>query len=130
VSPGDTICNGATDNAAGVAAVLAIACGIAALPNPPRRSVVLAFWDSEEDELIGSAHYVANPLVPLASTIAYVNFDIQGANLLPSLRNFTFAVGPETGGTPLRALVDPIAAGSALDVRALGFIFGQGAATT
>ena len=33
------------------------------------------------------------------TTVAYVNFDIQGANLLPSLRNTTFAVGAETGGS-------------------------------
>jgi hypothetical protein len=123
---GDTICNGATDNAAGTAAVLAIGRSIAALPTPPRRSVILAFWDVEEDGLLGSAHYVDNPLVPLASTIAYVNFDIQGANLLPSLRNFTFAVGPETGGSILRSMLDEVAGTSSLDVRALSFLFGQG----
>lgn len=42
---GDTVCNGATDNAAGVAAVLGIGRAIAGLPNPPRRSVILALWD-------------------------------------------------------------------------------------
>ena len=41
-------------------------------------------------------HYVQNPLVPLAQTVGYVNFDIQGANVLPSLRDTTFAVGAET----------------------------------
>ena len=40
-----------------------------------------------------------NPLVPLAKTVAYVNFDIQGANLLPSLRNTTFAIASESGGS-------------------------------
>ena len=50
-SSGDTICNGATDNAAGVAAVLAIARSIAGQAVKPRRSVVLALWDSEEDGL-------------------------------------------------------------------------------
>ena len=55
VEVGDTVCNGATDNATGVAAALAIGRGIAALPTPPRRSVILAFWDAEEDGLRGSA---------------------------------------------------------------------------
>ena len=36
------VCNGATDNAAGTAVVLAIARGIAALPAPPKRSVLIA----------------------------------------------------------------------------------------
>src|SRR5829696_6396176 len=72
---GDTICNGATDNAAGVAAVLAIARSIAR--NPTRRSVIVAFWDREEDGLLGSLAYTQSPLVPLADTVGYVNFDIQ-----------------------------------------------------
>ncbi|HYD50533.1 MAG TPA: M20/M25/M40 family metallo-hydrolase, partial [Terriglobales bacterium] len=79
------VCNGATDNAAGTVAVLAIARELADNPRPLRRSVVIAFWDAEEDGLLGSEHYIGNPLVPLAQTVAYVNFDIQGANLLPSL---------------------------------------------
>ena len=48
---------------------------------------ILALWDREEDGLLGSAYYVNHPLVPLDKTVGYVNFDIQGANLLPSLRN-------------------------------------------
>ena len=85
-SSGDQICNGATDNAAGVASVLAIGRAIAAQPTKPRRSVVLALWDSEEDGLLGSRYYADHPLVPLADTVAYVNFDIQGSNVSPSLR--------------------------------------------
>lgn len=125
VRPGDTVCNGATDNAAGVAAVLGIARGVAALPTPPRRSIVFAFWDAEEDGLAGSLYYSNNPLVPMASTIAYINFDIQGANLLPSLRDFTAAVGAETG-IGLGAMVAAAAATTDLGERQLSFIFGQG----
>jgi Zn-dependent M28 family amino/carboxypeptidase len=122
---GDTVCNGATDNAAGVAAVLAVGRAIASLPNPPRRSVILVLWDREEDGLLGSQFYVQNPLVPLASTIAYVNFDIQGANLLPSLKNFSAAVSPETGGAVLRGFVDDAVDGEGLGTRKLSYIFGQ-----
>ena len=70
---------------------------------PPRRSVLVAFWDREEDGLLGSSEFVANPIVPLDQMVAYLNFDIQGSNLLPSLRETTVMVGAETGGP---ALVD------------------------
>ena len=48
--------------------------------------MIVALWDAEEDGLLGSAAYVADPIVPLAQTVAYVNFDIQGTNIAPSLR--------------------------------------------
>jgi hypothetical protein len=121
----DTIRNGATDNATGVAAALQIGRALAASSTKPRRSVVLAFWDREEDGLLGSAHYVQNPLVPLADTVGYVNFDIQGANLLPSLRETTFAVGAETGGARLRDIITAAAGGRSVDTTQLSAIFGQ-----
>jgi hypothetical protein len=121
---GDTVCNGATDNAAGVAAALAIARDIA--KSPLRRSVIIAFWDREEDGLLGSLAYTQSPLVPLADTVGYVNFDIQGANLLPALRGTTFAVGSESGGTRLQDIVEDGAAGQSLDTRLFSAIFGQG----
>jgi Peptidase family M28 len=122
---GDTICNGATDNAAGVAAVLAIARSIAAQPTKPRRSVVLALWDGEEDGLVGSRHYADNPLVPLADTVGYVNFDIQGANLSPSLRNTSVAVAPESGGPAFEQIVRSAIDAGSLDTELLSSIFGQ-----
>jgi hypothetical protein len=123
--PSDTICNGATDNAAGDAAVLAIARSIAHQTTPPRRSILLAFWDREEDGLLGSAYYTQHPIVPLADTVAYVNFDIQGANLRPSLRNTTFAVGAESGGTALQSTVQSAINASTLDAVQLSAIFGE-----
>lgn len=125
VQAGDTVCNGATDNAAGAAIVLAVGRTLAALPTPPRRSVILALWDAEEDGLRGSLYYSNNPLVPMASTVAYINLDIQGANLLPSLRNYTFAIGAETG-TTLGALASAAAGGITLQERQLSYLFGQG----
>lgn len=121
----DAICNGATDNATGTAATIEVGRALATVPGGPRRSVVIALWDREEDGLLGSAYYVAHPLVPLAQTIAYVNFDIQGANLLPSLRNASFAVGAETGGARLTSAVQA-AVGTTLDTRLVSSIFGQG----
>jgi len=122
---GDPICNGATDNAAGVAAVLAIGRALLALPTPPARSVILALWDGEEDGLLGSGHFVDHPLVPLADVAAYVNFDIQGANLAPSVREMSFAIGAESGGALLTALTRDAIDAVGLDTRLLSVTFGQ-----
>ena len=122
VSPEDDICNGATDNATGTAAVLEIADRLAA--DPPRRSVVVALWDREEVDFGGSKHYVANPPVPLADTVAYVNLDILGANLLPSLRSSSFAVASETGGPVLESIVRDAIDETPLDLATFSSIFG------
>ncbi len=122
---GPDIFNGATDNAAGVAAVLAIAAAIQALPTPPRRSIILALWDAREDGEVGSLAYADSPLVPLASTVAYINLDILGSNLVPSLRNTTFAIGAESGGTALQALVDAAAMQQSLDTSQFSRLFCQ-----
>jgi hypothetical protein len=124
-SAGDTICNGATDNAAGVAVVLAVARSIAAQPVKPRRSVVLALWDAEEDGLVGSRYYVDHPLVPLADTVGYVNLDNQGSNLLPSLRNTSFAIAAETGGPRFEEIVGSAIGAQTLDTETVSSIFGQ-----
>jgi hypothetical protein len=124
-TPGDTICNGATDNATGAAAVLSIARSIAAQQVKPRRSIVLAFWDREEDGLLGSFHYADNPLVPLAQTVGYVNFDIQGANLSPSLRDTSFAIAAESGGTRFQEIVRAAIDAETLGTETLSSIFGQ-----
>jgi hypothetical protein len=72
---GDTIYNGAVDNATGVAQVLAIAKAFAALPQPPRRTIVFAIVSCEESGLLGSAYFVAHPTVPVERIAADVNFD-------------------------------------------------------
>jgi Peptidase family M28 len=122
--PNDHICNGATDNGAGVAALLSLGDMIAKAH--PRRSVVLAFWDREEDGLLGSRYFTQHPMVPLAQTVAYINFDIQGANLLPSLQNTSFAVGAETGGGTLTSAVNAAIDAGPLQTRLVSSIFGQG----
>lgn len=121
---GGQICNGAADNASGVAATLAVGQAIKKI-GPARRSVILALWDAEEDGLVGSAYYAANPLVPNGAVKGYINFDIQGANLLPSLKRVSFAVGAETGGSALGAFVDQAVAAEGFDTKLLSYIFGQ-----
>ena len=124
-TPGGAVCNGATDNASSVSIVLAVGRALRHLPTPPRRSVVLALWDAEEDGLLGSLHYVRNPAVPLAATRAYVNLDIQGSDLLPSLARTSFAVGAETGGPALAGIVDDAVGNETLGTLPVSYIFGQ-----
>jgi GNAT superfamily N-acetyltransferase len=69
---------GADDNASGVAALLEIARALSAAPVRPKRTVVFAVWTGEEEDKIGSGHWVRNPLWPLAKTVTYLNFDMIG----------------------------------------------------
>lgn len=71
---GDTIFNGALDNASGTAALLELARGFAKGPRP-ERSVVFLAVTAEEKGLLGSEYYAGNPLYPLATTVAVINMD-------------------------------------------------------
>jgi hypothetical protein len=75
---GDTIYPGADDNASGVAALLEIAKAFAASPQPPQRTLVVAFWTGEEEGQLGSGYWVRHPLWPLDRTMAYLNLDMIG----------------------------------------------------
>jgi Zn-dependent M28 family amino/carboxypeptidase len=71
---GDNICNGAVDNASGVAALVALAeANVKA--GPARRSLVFIALTGEESGLLGSEYYGANPVYPLAKTVGGVNMD-------------------------------------------------------
>ena len=76
---GDSVMNGAADNATGVAGILTIARAFGALLSNPPRSVLFVAVTAEESGLIGSEYYAANPLVPLEKTAAVINLD----NMLP-----------------------------------------------
>jgi len=71
---GDSIYNGAVDNATGVAALIELARAFAAGPRP-ERSIVFAAWTAEEKGLMGSEYYAANPVYPLETTAAGFNVD-------------------------------------------------------
>ncbi len=71
---GDSIYNGAVDNATGVASLIELARAFAAGPRP-QRSVVFAAWTAEEKGLLGSEYYAANPVYPLETTVAGFNVD-------------------------------------------------------
>jgi Zn-dependent M28 family amino/carboxypeptidase len=72
---GDSIYNGAEDNASGVAAMLGAADALARARPRPRRSVLFIATTAEESGLLGSAAYAASPLVPLGRTAAVINLD-------------------------------------------------------
>jgi Zn-dependent M28 family amino/carboxypeptidase len=74
----DVIYNGARDNASGVAAVLAIARAMKALPLAPRRTILFAAVAGEEQGLLGSAYLAAHPPVPIGLLAANINIDELG----------------------------------------------------
>ncbi len=69
---------GADDNASGVAGLLAIIDAFNKLPQHPRRSILFAFWDGEEQGLLGSRHWINNPTVPLDHIAIALNMDMIG----------------------------------------------------
>ncbi|PJJ61248.1 M28 family peptidase [Hymenobacter chitinivorans] len=75
---GDSIYNGAHDNASGVASVLEIARIYARLPEreKPKRSVLLVLQTGEELGLLGSAYFAARPTVPKEQIVADINTDM------------------------------------------------------
>ncbi|MBW3543979.1 MAG: M20/M25/M40 family metallo-hydrolase [Bacteroidetes bacterium] len=75
---GDSIYNGARDNAVGTAALLMAAEYFA--KNPPKRSIIIAAWTAEEKGLLGSRWFVENPPVPLNKIIYNLNIDGAGYN--------------------------------------------------
>lgn len=72
---GDTIFNGALDNATGTAGLLTIAKAYSEMRQRPERSIVFLAVTLEESGLLGSAYYVANPVYPLNRTVAAFNMD-------------------------------------------------------
>ncbi|MGW8122310.1 M28 family metallopeptidase [Roseivirga echinicomitans] len=72
---GDSIYNGAHDNASGTVGLLTIAETFAKMEKKPERSVVFLFVTAEEQGLLGSAYYAQNPLFPITQSVANINID-------------------------------------------------------
>ncbi len=100
---GDTIYNGASDNASGVADILAIARS-AAQSAKPRRSQLFLFVTAEESGLLGSQYYGEHPTVPVANIVA--NLNVDGGNLLGRVRDLTvLGANKSSLGPSLAAMV-------------------------
>src|ERR1051326_3553315 len=103
---GDTIYNGALDNASGCAVVLAIAEHLASLPpaQRPKRSSLFLFPTAAEQGLLGAEWYSKHPVVPLDKTAANVNLDSM--NVLGPTKDF-IPLGAERSS--LKAIVEAVA---------------------
>jgi Zn-dependent M28 family amino/carboxypeptidase len=102
---GDNIYNGAMDNASGVAQVMAIARALKALPEAPRRSILFALVGAEEQGLLGSKYYAANPTFRPGKIAANLNYD--GGNIWGDTHDVTY-VG--LGKSSIDTIVTAIAA--------------------
>jgi hypothetical protein len=88
---GDSIYNGADDNASGTAAVLALATAFAGLDRAPARSLMFVLVSGEEKGLLGSRAFVEAPSVPVRQMVANINLDMVGRNA----RDTVVAIGQE-----------------------------------
>jgi hypothetical protein len=95
---GDSIWNGADDNATTSVALLAIGRAMAARPG--RRSALFIWHGAEERGLMGSRWYVKHPTVPLKSIVAVLNGDMIGRND-PKTAALLGAVGPHRNSPEL-----------------------------
>lgn len=77
---GDSIWNGADDNASGTALVVEVAEAMAALSTAPRRSMIFLTVSGEEKGLWGSRYYADHPTVPVDHLVANINSDMVGRN--------------------------------------------------
>jgi Zn-dependent M28 family amino/carboxypeptidase len=75
---GDSIYNGAADNASGTASLLELARAYMSNREKPERTIVFLSVTAEEQGLLGSAYYGQHPVYPLAKTVANLNIDVVG----------------------------------------------------
>lgn len=78
VIKGDSIYNGAVDNASGVAAILSVAKAFTQTDVKPKRSIIFLAVTGEEQGLLGSEYYATHPVYPLNKTVANLNMDALG----------------------------------------------------
>ena len=84
---GDQIYNGAHDNATGTAGLIEVAEAFASLPEHPSRSMTFLAVTAEEQGLLGSKYYAANPVIPASQTVANINMD--SLNLLGKVKDIS-----------------------------------------
>ncbi|WP_079702637.1 M28 family metallopeptidase [Daejeonella lutea] len=72
---GDSIYNGALDNATGTAGLLELARAFKSLKVQPERTIIMLSVTAEEQGLWGSAYYAQNPIYPVNKTVANINID-------------------------------------------------------
>src|SRR5256885_5853653 len=110
---GDSIYNGAADDAYGLPALLEMERAFVQMPKPPARSVMFAGFTAEEKGLLGADYFVRNSTVPIRNIVANLNMD--GASVFYTF-NDVVALGAEH--TSLDQVVARDAAALNLDVTA------------
>jgi len=73
---GDSINNGAFDNATGIAAMIEVARAFASAKQRPRRSILFVAVTAEEKGLVGSDYFAEHPPVPIGDIVADINLDM------------------------------------------------------
>jgi Zn-dependent M28 family amino/carboxypeptidase len=99
---GDGICNGAVDNASGVAGLVALA-EAQAKAGPAKRSMAFMAVTGEESGLLGSRYYAEHPIYPLSHTVGGVNMDVL--NVIGAVKDFVIT---GAGKSELEDLVVPL----------------------
>jgi len=84
---GDSIYNGALDNASATAGLLELTRGFKSLKTKPERTIIILSVTAEEQGLWGSAYYAQNPVYPAAKTLANINMD--GLNYYGKTKDIT-----------------------------------------
>ncbi|MEX2123670.1 MAG: M28 family metallopeptidase [Woeseia sp.] len=106
---GDNIYNGFYDNAMGVALLIEAARALAAMPEPPRRSILFIALTGEERGLLGSDYFAHYPTVPSDALVANVNLDMP-LLLYPLADVIAFGAEHST----LQQLIEPAVAAESL----------------
>ena len=100
--------NGADDNASGIAGILETIDACLAMPAPPKRSILFAFWDCEEKGLLGSKHWVEHPTIDMTNVAFMINVDmigrmrdqqieVFGSRTAPGLRRLVSEINQDSG---------------------------------
>lgn len=100
---GDSIYNGADDNASGTAAVMEIAEAFASLPTPPRRSLAFVLVSGEEKGLLGAGYFAGGASLPQEAMVADINADMVSMNWPDSI--FVFGGEYTTMGATLDGVI-------------------------
>ena len=115
---GDSIYNGASDNASGTAGLLTLAKAFITAKPAPKRTILFLSVTSEEQGLLGSQYYATNPLYPVAKTLGIINMDglnswgrtsdivVMGYGA-SDLDDYARAAAAEQGGRTLRPDAEP-----------------------
>ncbi len=86
---GDSIYNGALDNASGTASILEIARAFKSMKTKPERTIIFLAVTAEEQGLLGSAYYTTHPVYPAEKTVANINID--GINNMGKTKDMTIS---------------------------------------